>query len=124
MFLPSNLVPDSYSDIMIHPGSDHLPVTRTIKQRSPTYEKTRRKLIRDLRPTNLHELRERISVISWEKVFEEPDPSRALDNFLGIITPIFESAWTRKNLTRKKERDIAQKPVLMMNRITLNRIDE
>lgn len=109
VFLPSNLVPDSYCDIMIHPGSDHLPVSCTIKQRSPTYEKSRRKLIRDLRPANLHEFREQISVISWEKVYEEPDPSRALNNFLGIITPIFESACPLK-LTRKKERDIPRKP--------------
>ncbi|XP_065580163.1 uncharacterized protein LOC136040026 [Artemia franciscana] len=109
MFLPSNLVSDSYCDIMIHPGSDRLPVTCTIKQRSPTYEKFRRKLIRDLRLEHLHEFREQISVISWEKVYEEPDPSRALDNFFGIITPIFESACPFK-LTRKKERDIPRKP--------------
>ena len=37
------------------------------------------------------------------------DPSRALDNFLGIIIPIFESACPLK-LTRKKERDIPRKP--------------
>ena len=57
LFLASNLVPDSYCEIVIHSGSDHLSVTRTIMQRSPTYEKTRRELIRDLRPANLHENR-------------------------------------------------------------------
>ena len=109
VFLPSNLVPDSYCDIIIHPGSDHLPVTCMIKQRSPTYVKTRRKLIRYLRRANSHDFREQISVISWEKVYEEPGPSRGLDNFLGIITPVFESACPLK-LTRKKERGIPRKP--------------
>jgi len=50
---PSNLVSDSYCDILISLGSDHLPDTCTIKPRSLNYEKTRHKLIRVLRPANL-----------------------------------------------------------------------
>ena len=87
---------------MIHPGSDHLPVTYTIKQRSPTYEKTRHKLVKDLLPANLHDFREQISVISWKKVHEEPDLSRALDDFLGIITLILESSCPLKLTWEKR----------------------
>ena len=88
--------------------SDRLPVAFTIKRWSLNYEKTRCKLIIDLRQANFRKLCEQISVLSWEKLYEESNTSCAVDNFLRIVTPIFESTCPLKP-TRKKERDISSK---------------
>ena len=93
---------------MFDPVSDHLPVTFTIKQRSPIDEKTRCTLIRNLQPANLHEFREQISVTSWDKMCEDTlathskTKSRAHDNFLGIISPTFESACPLKLIGKEE----------------------
>ncbi|KAK2717359.1 hypothetical protein QYM36_006221 [Artemia franciscana] len=68
---------------------------------------------------NIQRLREEASVVSWETVFEQTDPSIAFEKFNTIVTYIYNSTRPMKQLRSKrinpKKPWLSQEPLKMIN---------
>ena len=88
---------------MAFPGSDHLPLVSVIKRQlhSPKKKKIKARL---MKKQNLQKFMEEFSVIDWTPVFsEEESPTRALDNLMSVILPIYDSACPIKIIKVRKQ---------------------
>ena len=92
-----------YADVVAFPCSDHLPLVSvmTCKLNRPKKKKIKTRL---MKKGNLQKFVEEVSVIDWTPVFsEEESPTRALDNLMSVILPIYDSACPIKVMKVKKQ---------------------
>ena len=79
-----------YADVTF-PGSDHLPLVGVLKCQLGRSNKKKIKT-RLMKKENLQKFVKEVSVIDWTPVFsEEESPTRALDNLMTIILPIYDT---------------------------------
>jgi len=102
--VPGGLISKCVCDVVIIPGSDHLPLICSFKSlnrgKSGSQDEVK---VRQLNSANLIIFKEAISCASWNEVLEEKDNvSVAFDNFLDVLLPIYDSYCPIKILKRSK----------------------
>lgn len=109
VFVGPSYLSQSYSDVIVYPGSDHLPVIAHVtclrKRRIPA----KKILTRELKKQNLNSFAEELSCIKWDSVLGiSGDSSLAYNQFMYIFQPIYEKTCPLR-LTKQK-RDDPRKP--------------
>ena len=81
----------SYSEKILYPGSDHLPVAAHVTCLKKGHIPTKKTLTRELKKQSLNNFAEELSCIKWDSVLEIPgDSSLVYDQFMSIFQPIYD----------------------------------
>jgi len=104
VFVTEVMVEDSMCDVLIHSGSDHLPLLCLLQKLSHCKIKRKNKILRrDMKEVNLAKFKNEVSSLDWEVVYnEKDDASKAFNIFSDILYPVFEKNCPLNKINCKK----------------------
>ncbi|XP_065573607.1 molybdenum cofactor sulfurase 2-like isoform X5 [Artemia franciscana] len=104
VFVTEVMVEDSMCDVLIHSGSDHLPLLCLLQKLSHCKIKRKNKILRrDMKEVNLAKFKNEVSSLDWEVVYnEKDDASKAFNIFSDILYPVFEKNCPLNKINYKK----------------------
>ena len=105
IFLSLDAIVECCADVVLHPGSDHLPVFCNIKRFGYKHKTTTKLQFRMMKAENLRKFKEEISTVSWQR---KKTPRLLLIN---LLSPIYDQCCPLKTATKKKNQP--QKPWIM-----------